>query len=217
CASCILLSVTPTTGTSRTEGRRKALRDLALTAGAATFLPVLDQARPASAACGCGDAKVAEPHSKPEPEWKPLFFDQHQNEMVIAFTDLIIPSTGTPGAREALVNRCIDLFLNEEEADVQQKFVLGLNWIDSRSFSAYGKPFTALGASEQTKLIEPLADPENGNPADRPGIEFFQDIKDWTIFGYYTSQIGLEQELQYGGDAYHDSFPGACTHPEHQS
>ncbi|PYV32000.1 MAG: hypothetical protein DMG22_14925 [Acidobacteria bacterium] len=42
-------------------------------------------------------------------------------------------------------------------------------------------------------------------------------MKDATIFAYYTSKIGMEQELEYAGDDYHTEFPGACTHPEHQT
>jgi len=50
-----------------------------------------------------------------------------------------------------------------------------------------------------------------------PGVEFFQEIKEMTIFAYCTSEIGMNQELEYGGDDYHADYPGACTHPEHQS
>src|SRR5579883_2005445 len=144
-------------------------------------------------------------------------FRPASNETVIALTNLIIPETDTPGAKAALVNRTIDLFLNDEEVDTQRQFLEGLAWIDGRSLRQYGKPFVDLPREQQTALLESLANPENRNPEDQPGVRFFEDIKDWTLFGYYTSEIGLEQELQYGGDAYHESFPGACTHPEHQS
>ena len=52
--------------------------------------------------------------------WKPALFTAHQNETVIALTDLIIPATDTPGAKAALVNRYMDLLLNDgpkSEAD----------------------------------------------------------------------------------------------------
>lgn len=48
-------------------------------------------------------------------------------------------------------------------------------------------------------------------------MKAFSLIKELTIFGYYTSKIGLDEELRYQGDTYNTSFPGACTHPEHQS
>jgi gluconate 2-dehydrogenase subunit 3-like protein len=45
---------------------------------------------------------------------------------------------------------------------------------------------------------------------------FFRTIKNMTIDGYYTSEIGIKQELQYKGNTYLKEFKG-CTHPEHQS
>ncbi|MGH9397760.1 MAG: gluconate 2-dehydrogenase subunit 3 family protein [Terriglobia bacterium] len=205
------------------SGRRKALKKLAMGASAATVFPILGQAatpsRDAHAAMGPGsmamDMNSAPP--VPDPNWKPLFFDAHQNETVIALTELIIPATDTPGAKDALVNRTIDLFLNDEEADTQREFLEGLSWIDGRAMKLHGKPFVYLTEEQQTALLEPLSDPANSNPEDLAGVKFFQAIKDATLFGYYTSQVGLDQELHYGGDDYHDSFPGACTHPEHQS
>ena len=41
-------------------------------------------------------------------DWKPVFLDTHQNETLIALSDMILPKTDTPGAKEALVNRFID-------------------------------------------------------------------------------------------------------------
>src|SRR6266511_677911 len=45
---------------------------------------------------------------------------------------------------------------------------------------------------------------------------FFKTIKNITIDGYYTSRIGIHEELQYKGNTYLREFKG-CTHPEHQS
>src|SRR5262249_42598911 len=96
-------------------------------------------------------------------------------------------------------------------------FVEGLAWVDGRSLDRHAKPFTALSTEEQAALLEPLADPSNHSPDDQPGDRFFDELKGLTIFGYYTSQEGMDKELQYGGADYHTEFPGACTHPEHQT
>ncbi len=197
-----------------TAGRRSALKKMAMGAGAAAAFPILGQAAPPATDAAAQAEGIS---STADSEWKPLFFDAHQNETVAALTDLIIPDTDTPGARAAQVNRVIDRFLNEEDASTQQRFLEGLGWLDGRSLVVHGKPFVLLTKEQQTALLEPLADTGNANADDRPGIVFFEQIKDSTIFGYYTSRIGLEQELQYQGDQYNDSFPGACTHPEHQS
>ncbi|HEV3276318.1 MAG TPA: gluconate 2-dehydrogenase subunit 3 family protein [Terriglobia bacterium] len=195
--------------------RRSVLKTIGLGAGAMTALPVIGSGsvRPEAARQAAPAAAVQAPGA--EAEWKPLFFDEHQNQTVVVLTELIMPATETPGAKEAQVNRLIDLTLNESEKDVTSGFIEGLAWLDGRSLSRHGKPFVDLSPEQQTAMLDPLADPANHNPEDQPGVRFFERIKNYTIFGYYTSRIGLDQELQYGGDDYHTEFPGACTHPEH--
>lgn len=200
------------------QGRRDALKTIVMGAGGLTTLPILGQAQTARAASAVlGTPAGADPSAQSEANWKPQFFDEHQNETLIVLTDLIIPATETPGAKAALVNRYIDLKYSEESAELQREIIQALAWFDGRSLSAHGKPFVGLTTEEQIAILEPLADPNNSRPEDQPGVKFFDLIKGLTIFGYYTSKIGLDQELRYQGDTYNTSFPGACTHPEHQS
>jgi Gluconate 2-dehydrogenase subunit 3 len=68
-----------------------------------------------------------------EADWKPAFFDDHQNETVVALTELIIPATNTTGAKAAHVNRYIDLFLRDGEPTQPASFMAGLNWLDGHT------------------------------------------------------------------------------------
>jgi glucoside 3-dehydrogenase (cytochrome c) hitch-hiker subunit len=198
------------------QGRRGVLKTLVMGAGGLTTLPILGQALPAPAAV-MGAPTDADRAAQAGANWKPQFFDTHQNETLIALTDLIIPATDTPGAKEALVNRYADLLYNEETQANQQEIIQALAWFDGRSLSLHNKPFVSLTVAEQTALLKPLADPSRARPEDEAGVKAFDFIKELTIFGYYTSKIGLDEELRYQGDTYNTSFPGACTHPEHQS
>lgn len=203
---------------TQNPSRREALKKIALggvSAGAATAFPILGQAAVTPAMACAAQMHPAGPEAAPNPDWKPLFMDAHENETVEVLTDLIIPTTSTPGAKAALVNRFIDLMLNDEDADRKKSFLQGLSWLDGRTIALHQKPFVALTTDQQTELLTALADEGNKKPEDQPGVRFFQEIKDLTIFGYYTSKIGMEQELEYGGDDYHTEFPGACNHPEH--
>jgi glucoside 3-dehydrogenase (cytochrome c) hitch-hiker subunit len=199
------------------QGRRGVLKTLVMGAGGLTTLPILGQPEPARAAASTDMPADADAAAQAGANWKPLFFDTHQNETLIALSDLIIPATGTPGAKAALVNRYVDLRYNEESAENQQELIQALAWFDGRSLTLHNKPFVSLTEVQQTALLKPLADTEKATPEDEPGVKAFGLIKNLTIFGYYTSKIGLDEELQYQGDTYNASFPGACTHPEHQS
>ena len=121
--------------------------------------------------------------------WSPQFFDAHQNETVIALTDLIIPATDTPGAKEAQVNRFIDLMLSESSAEAQRRFLQGLAWLDGYALRTYGAPFVKGSASQQTSVLKNLDAAENA---------FFREIKRRTVAGYYSSKIGYA-ELNKGG------------------
>jgi glucoside 3-dehydrogenase (cytochrome c) hitch-hiker subunit len=200
------------------RGRRGVLKTLVMGAGGLTTLPILGQSEPAfTATASMGMPADSDAAAQAGVNWKPQFFDAHQNETLIALTDLIIPATDTPGAKAALVNRYVDLRYNEESSENQQKIIQALAWFDGRSLALHNKPFVSLGEAQRTELLKPLADPEKALPEDEAGVKAFSLIKGLTIFGYYTSKIGLDEELQYQGDTYNTSFPGACTHPEHQS
>lgn len=200
------------------QGRRGVLKTLVIGAGGLTTLPILGHAQSVSAEmASMAMPDAADATAQTGPNWKPQFFDDHQNETLIALSDLIIPTTNTPGAKAAMVNRYLDLLYNEEKKENQEEVIQALAWFDGRSLSLHNKPFVSLTAQEQAAILEPLADPANIKPEDEAGGKAFGLIKELTIFGYYSSKIGLDEELQYQGDRYNTSFPGACTHPEHQS
>jgi hypothetical protein len=147
--------------------------------------------------------------------WAPRVLTARQNTTVITLTELIIPETDTPGARAAGVNRFIDGVLHEATPPDRDKFVRGLAWIDERSTALFGTAFADAGVTQQTTLLTRLADADNTDAGDRPGVEFFRAIKSMTISGYYTTEIGLRRELGDDGRLMLAEFEG-CTHPEHQ-
>ena len=152
-------------------------------------------------------------------DWTPRVLTARQNDAVIALTELIIPDTGpapgTPGAKAARVNRFVDTVLQGAAPADREKFIKGLAWIDARSKTLFGKDFLAASAADQTALLTRISKEGNPDGEDPAGTEFFQAIKVLTINGYYTSEIGLRQELGDDGQLFMLQFPG-CTHPEHQ-
>jgi hypothetical protein len=150
-----------------------------------------------------------------ETEWKPRLFTAHENETVTVLSELIIPETDTPGARAARVNQHIDFFLSRAPSAVGERFRLGLAWLDRRSRELHGRDFIDADGPAQTALLNSIADGANSKE-DPKGIEFFKDIKERTLVGYYSSRVGMLDELGYAGNMYLSRFDG-CTHPEHSS
>jgi hypothetical protein len=67
--------------------------------------------------------------------------------------------------------------------------------------------------SSLTEALERAAAKEENPASDLE--RFFVLLKQMTVNGYYTSEIGIHKDMEYVGNAYLGAFP-PCTHPEHQ-
>ncbi len=181
--------------------RRDLLKSALGGAGAAAAAPLVTTiaAVPAQAAA---QASVAE-----EP-WKPLLLDEHQNETVVALSELIIPATDTPGAKAARVNEYIDLMLHDVAEDKGHGFIQGLGWLDGHAIRLHGAPFVALQEQQQIAILDALD--TGGDPALEIGATFFRRLKRLTVEGYYTSRIGIAELNKHGVPATY-----ACQHDGH--
>lgn len=135
----------------------------------------------------------------------------HQNATIISMADLIIPATETPGAKAVNVNEFIDVILtgwaNDEE---RARFLTGLDKVDKRTNALFGKNFIDLTVPQQEEILRGLDGDyaaereERSRHLRRPRNEhytqldagFFGMLKHMTLYGYYTSQVGFEQELR---------------------
>ncbi len=183
--------------------RREAVRRL----GAAVAVPTV---------AGLGSALGSSRHplvpgGNQEP-WAPLVFNEHQDHTVVVLAELIIPETDTPGATIAQVNQFIDFELSEGPADERDDFLQGLAWLDRTSRARFGRDFVDLELQTQTELLARLAAPDSSE--NQIGRVFFRSVKQQTVVGYYTSRVGMRQELGYQGNMFLPRFEG-CTHPEH--
>lgn len=195
--------------------RRAALRTLAAGAVGVAAAPLWVEPLTALARAQA-HAHAAAP-AMAAPRWTPSVLTARQNEAVIALTELIIPETETPGAKAALVNRFIDHVLAQAPAADRGAFLRGLAWLDERSRAEFGHDVAGATTDQQTALLTRLAEQEHSSgSADAIGVDFFRAIKSMTISGYYTTEIGLQQELGDDGKLALLEFRG-CDHPEHQS
>jgi hypothetical protein len=145
--------------------------------------------------------------------WSPAVLSAEQLATVGTLVELIIPTTDTPGAKAALVDRYIDGVLRTASPDTRTRFLDGLAWMDTRSTALFKARFDAATPAQQTDLLARLAALPSSEA--EAGVQFFTAVKSMTITGYYTTEIGLRQELGDPGVLMLPSYPG-CTHPEHQ-
>jgi len=190
--------------------RRQVLKNMSLVLGAASAVPALSGL---SGEALFAEGKSIHQHvSAKKVSTNPnalKVFNSHQNQTVIVLSELIIPQTTTPGAMAARVNEFIDIFLSSVTTSKRQEFLEGLQWIDLRSQALFHKLFVQATPEQQTDLLMRLSVPNSTETTS--GQNFFKLMKSLTVFGYYTSKIGIEEELKFEGWV---EYRG-CTHPEH--
>ncbi|MEX2400519.1 MAG: gluconate 2-dehydrogenase subunit 3 family protein [Rhodothermales bacterium] len=131
--------------------------------------------------------------------WTPATLTSHQNDIVTAIAERIIPATDTPGAEAAHVNRFIDAMLTESWFQEQvDAFTTGIDCVDDRAERDFGSDYLNLSDENQIALLTALDDEAFGPDAafDSDAPPFFRIMKELTVVGYYTSEIGASQELQ---------------------
>lgn len=128
--------------------------------------------------------------------WRAL--TSEQGELVATIAEHVIPETDTPGARAAGVHVFIDRMLAGHYGEADRKRVLdGLAEIDARAQRECGGPFIRCSADAQRALLTRIDQEAFAETGGRREVPWFRTIKELTILGYYTSEVGATQELRY--------------------
>lgn len=146
--------------------------------------------------------------------YAPEFFSASQLDLVDALSELILPSDDhSPGAQAAKVARYIDVMVADGSSELQASWKSGLESVSELAKQRFERDFMNCDASQRDAIVAEMANNEDAprNTAER----FFTRLKQMTIDGYYTSEIGIHQDLGYQGNTAVDEFPG-CTHEAHE-
>ena len=124
------------------------------------------------------------------------------------------PKVLNPRQKAAKVNEYIDTVLADAKPEDRDKFLQGLAWIDTRSEDRFRSRFVNTPPPQQIELLTALSTATTPAPVDLPGVEFFQALKGMTVTGFYTSELGLLQDIGDDGQMFFTEFKG-CEHKEH--
>jgi len=186
--------------------RRALLKRLAGTAAGAA-LPVLGQNPPPES------HHSSSPVTKQEATaYRYRYFDPEEVKTLDALCETVIPSDGhSPGAKAAGVSEYLDIIIADAAPDTKKLWREGIAAANELAANSFRNPYAGCSAEQQVAIMSELAGSED--PHGTMQERFFHALKRATIDGYYTSKLGIHQDLQYqGNEALHD-FPG-CQHTE---
>lgn len=175
--------------------RREALKNAGLVLGFAISAPTLS-----AVLQGC--------KAKPELAFQPQFLKAEQAALVAEVAEIIIPKTDTPGAKDAGVPAFIDILVKDcYKKEDQDNFLSGLADFDKGAKDSYGDAFLDLDAAQQVEYVtkvhsDALTASKEEGAKDKPR-PFILTMKELTVVGFFTSEPGATQVLQY------EAVPGA--------
>ncbi len=205
-------------------------RDVLKLAAAAAATPLMSAAAEAaalpSAAAAAGPAAA-----KAAAKVAGRFFTAPEMALLDELVEMIIPADEhSGGARAAGVPAYIDGRLAEYDPAIpplradRERWKAGLARVDALARETSGKSFLETTPAERTALLERMAKPlentelpteeptERHEPAvEKPetvGQRFFVELKSWTARGYYTSKVGIHDDLEYKGNRAIVEFAG---------
>jgi glucoside 3-dehydrogenase (cytochrome c) hitch-hiker subunit len=183
------------------QDRREWLKTSASVLGASLLsLPAVAAETPQSESAP--KAKLAEDKSAAG------FFNPAQYRMVEELSETIIPADShSGGAKAAKVADFIEHVLRET-FDENQKALWreGLHLVDLMSQHYSGKSFVDASPEQKIAILTVLSD--HDHMTDLPEVRFFHELKRLTVQGYYTSKIGIHDELEYKGNRILQEYVG---------
>jgi len=128
------------------------------------------------------------------------FLTADEYALVDELTELIIPADDhSGGARAARVADFIDMTLAEAfEQSARDTWRNGLGRVNALAREMHGSDFMKCAGPARVSVLARMAANEEAPKA--PEELFFRELKELTVRGYYTSKIGIHDEMGYLGN-----------------
>ena len=159
------------------------------------------------AAAAQGSKFVRELLRDPAQTYTPQFFTPHEWQTVRVLVDLVLPKDARSGAAtDAGVPEFMD-FILVAYPENQQWMRGGLAWLDRECHDRFGTDFLGAGATPRTAVLDDIAWPDRAPQGLHHGVEFFNNFRDFTASGFWSSQMGVA-DLQYMGNVFNPNWQG---------
>jgi hypothetical protein len=127
------------------------------------------------------------------------FFTPEEMATITILADIIIPKDEVSGsASDAKVANFIE-FMVKDRTENQTPMRGGLRWLELQSNTRFDKPFARLTETQRLQIVDDIAYPLKAKPEFKQGVAFFSLMRNLTISGFYTTQIGVN-DIGYMGN-----------------
>jgi hypothetical protein len=132
----------------------------------------------------------------PEHQIEGLNFSPEDIAFLDELGDTIIPETDTPGAKATGIGAfMVMMVLDTYDAEQQKAFVDGLNLIRKDFKSTKGSDFVEASQEDRLAYLNGMNEQFKASKGEEAKV--VNMLRDLTVLGYFTSEIGATQALNY--------------------
>ena len=127
------------------------------------------------------------------------FFTSKEMAAITILADIIVPKDAISGsASDAKVVDFIE-FIVKDMPQHQIPMRGGLRWLELQSLNRFEKSFTAITEQQRLAIVDGIAYPGKVKANMQQGVAFFNLMRNLTLTGFYTSEIGVK-DIGYDGN-----------------
>jgi gluconate 2-dehydrogenase gamma chain len=132
-------------------------------------------------------------------QYQPKVFNTHEWNTARVLVDLVIPRDARSGsATDAQVPEFMDVFMETRE-NMRNWMRTGLTWLDDECKKRFTKAFVDCDDPQRKAVLDDIAWPRRARPEMQAGVRFFNNFRNFTASGFWSSQMGID-DLQYLGN-----------------
>lgn len=134
----------------------------------------------------------------PEDRIEGLEFSERDIAFLDEIGETIIPTTDTPGAKAVGIGSFMVMMVKDTYYKPEQEtFVDGLNTLRKEFRDEVGSDFVEVSQEERSNYLNKVFAQAEAEREEREGPHYIHMLKDLTVLGYFTSEIGATKALRY--------------------
>ncbi|MDP6416007.1 MAG: gluconate 2-dehydrogenase subunit 3 family protein [Gammaproteobacteria bacterium] len=127
------------------------------------------------------------------------YFREHELLTIAVLCDIILPSNHpNGGALDAGLPDFVE-FMVKDRSRYKLPIRGGIAWLDSYAIERFAADFITVSEPQRLAICDDLAYPDVEDGELQAGISFFSLMRNLTMTGYYTTELGLK-DLGYIGN-----------------
>jgi hypothetical protein len=132
-------------------------------------------------------------------QYQPKVFSAAEWRTARILADMVIPKEARSGsATDAKVPEFMDVFMENRES-MKTWMHAGLTWLDEETQKRFTKAFADCDETQRKAVLDDIAWPRRAKPEMQAGVRFFNNFRNFTASGFWSSKMGVD-DLQYMGN-----------------